>query len=334
VVPQLEHSRAEEEANVDQVISTSDFTEGESRNNENATLKILEELLEKFKIEKVAVPEDFNLKLADELRQTGLEINSVEDKVMESRKTKSCKEVEKLREAQQITEEAMEKAENIISSAEVKENRLYYEGEVLTSERLKKEIKYFLIKNDCELPQETIVASGEESAKPHSTGSGPINPKEPIVIDIFPRHRNKYFGDMTRTFLKGEVSEEIKKMKKAVLEAQKAAFEVLNKGSGTAASEVHNAVCDILESHSFNTLRNGDAKTGFIHSTGHAVGLELHEPPRIAENEDELKSGMTLTIEPSLYNPEIGGIRIEDMVLIKKDGYENFNSVDKGLEVD
>jgi Xaa-Pro aminopeptidase len=139
---------------------------------------------------------------------------------------------------------------------------------------------------------------------------------------------------MNRTFLKGEASDEIKRMKEAVLESQQAALEVLEKGAGVKANEVHNKVCDILENHGYETLRDNDTESGFIHSTGHAVGLELHEPPRISGNDTELKAGHLLTIEPGLYVPELGGLRIEDMVLIKEDGYENFNTMDKDLEID
>lgn len=333
VVPQLEYSRATEEAEVDQVISSSEFKQGESRDDEEVTVTIIENLLERFKAEKLAVPLDFELKLADNLRKRDIEIEAIDDKIMEARETKTVEEVEKLRESQRITEDAMEKAEELIRSAETEDGKLFLNDEVLTSEKLRKEIKLFLFENNCEVPHETITASGTDSAKPHSTGTGPIKPGEPIVIDIFPRHENNYFGDMTRTFVKGEASQKVKDMKDAVLAAQKAALEVLEKGAGVKASEVHNEVCNVLEEHGYETLRDNDTEIGFIHSTGHAVGLDLHEPPRIAENEDQLKSGMVLTIEPGLYDPEIGGVRTEDMVLIKEDGYENFNSMHKNLEI-
>lgn len=334
VVPQLEVSRAGEEAEVDHVISSSEFKQGESRDNENIEFTIVEELFEKFEVEKIAVPSDFELKLADELRERDVEIEAIEDKVMDAREIKSSEEIENLKQAQQVTEKAMEKAEKLIESAEVEEGELHLDGKVLTSERLRKEIKLFLFKNNCDVPQETIVASGLDSAKPHSTGSGPIESEEPIVIDIFPRHDNRYFGDMTRTFVKGEASEEVKEMKDAVLEAQEEALDILEKGAGVKASEVHNKVCDVLESHGYETLRDNDTESGFIHSTGHAVGLDLHEPPRVAGNDTKLKEGHILTIEPGLYIPEVGGVRIEDMILITEDGYENFNSMHKGLEID
>ena len=334
LVPQLEYSRAKEEAEVDKVINSSKFIQGESRDSEHKKILLLEKFLKEFNVENLAVPQDFPFKLARNIEEAGIEIQPVEDKVMQARKIKEKKEVEKIRQVQQYTEESMRKAEKLIREADIKNSKLYLNGEPLTSEKLKKGIKKFLIEKKCDVPQETIVASGKTSAKPHSTGSGPIKEGEPIVIDIFPKHRNKYFGDMTRTFVKEEPSEKVKKMKEAVLEAQKAAFNVLEKGEGVKAKKIHNKVCDILENHGYKTLRDNDTESGFIHSTGHAVGLDLHEPPRIAGNKDELRPGMVLTIEPGLYIPEIGGVRIEDMVLVKEDGYENFNSMSKEIEIE
>lgn len=334
VVPQLEFSRAKEESNVDQVISSSEFEKGESRDREDTKLNLIEKLLERFHVEKLAVPSDFELKTADELRSWNLQIEPVDDKVMEAREIKDSEEIEKLKKAQSTTEKAMKKAENIIESAEVKEEKLYYKDELLTSEKLRKEIKLFLFEKSCNLPHETIVSSGNDSAKPHSTGKGPIEVGEPVVIDIFPKHDNQYFGDMTRTFVKGESSEQLRNMKNAVLEAQEAALKVLEKGSGVKASEIHHRVCDVFEDHGYETLRDNETEAGFIHSTGHAVGLDLHEPPRIADNDTKLKEGNVLTIEPGIYISEVGGVRIEDMILVEEDGYENFNSMQKDLETD
>lgn len=327
----LEYSRAREEAEVDEIVNTSSFKDGDNRGDKNSQIELIERFLERYNVEKLAVPGDFSLKFAEKLRENGIEVSPIEDKVVEARKIKSGEEREKIRNSQQITEKAMKKAESMIEKAETRNGKLFLEGEPLTSERMKKKIRYFLIEQGCEVPEETIVSCGKESAKPHNTGTGALEPGGPIIVDIFPRHE-KYFGDMTRTFVKGEAGEEVKEMKEAVLEAQKAAFEVLEEGAGITAEKVHSKVCDVLEDHGYNTLRNGDGESGFIHSTGHAVGLDLHEPPRIADNEDELKEGMILTIEPGLYLPEIGGTRIEDMVLVKEDGYENFNSMHKCLE--
>lgn len=322
VVSQLEFSRAREESRVDEVLKTSELS-GEGN--------VFDNLAEEFGIEVLAVPGDFPLGMAEEMDTCVEAVES--DVVMEDRKVKSRKEQQKLRKAQEATEKAMEKAEKLLKRADVRDRVLYLDGRPLTSERLRSLIKIHLIENGCEVPEETIVSSGRESAKPHATGEGLIKSGEPVVVDIFPRKDN-YFGDMTRTFVKGNADEEVQDMKEAVLEAQKAAFQMLEREKEVKACDVHREVCEVLEEHGYSTLRDEDTEKGFIHSTGHAVGLDLHEKPVLAENEDVILPGMVLTIEPGLYLPETGGVRIEDMVLVTEEGYENFNSMSKDLELD
>jgi Xaa-Pro aminopeptidase len=330
IVSQLEYSRAKDEAEVDNVVSTREF---DLEDAEDRSKELLEQVVDRFDLERVAVPEEFPLKLGDELREH-IELEPVETPVMEARNTKEPEEVEKLKGAQQATEEAMRNVKSMIENADVEDGELFLEDELLTSERVKRETRKFLLEKDCSTPEGMIVACGDDSTKPHSTGSGVIRAAEPIVVDIFPQHESRYFGDMTRTFVKGEMSRELQKMKEAVEVARKAAFDVLEYGADVDASEVHDAVCDVFEEKGFDTLRQGDIESGFIHSTGHAVGLELHESPGISENEEELKAGNVLTIEPGLYIPGVGGVRIEDMILLKEDGYENFNSMIRDVEVE
>jgi Xaa-Pro aminopeptidase len=330
LVSPLEFSRARSEADVDKVVSTAKYKSGDSREDKEAQKSILKSFLKDYGVDEVAVPEDFPVKFADDLRQD-FDLEPVKDKVMQARKMKDEDELDKLRESQEVTEAAMAYAREIIETAVVEDGVLVYEGDVLTSERLKSLIKMFLIEEGCDVPEETIAASGVESSDPHSTGSGPIKPGEPIIIDIFPK-KNRFFGDMTRTFVKGEPSQEFLDMYEAVLEAQEAALDELRKGEGVKACEVHDAACSVLEDHGYKTLRSSEeAEEGFIHSTGHGVGLELHEPPRVADNDEELKEGMVVTIEPGLYIKDVGGVRIEDMIHIKSDGIENFNSMCKEL---
>ena len=329
IVSQLEYSRAKEEAKVDEVLSKDEFaTEIDGKRTAN----LIEVVADKSDIDRLAVPNDFPLKLADELRDE-IELQPVENRVMEARKVKGEEEVEKLRTAQKATEVAMQKVKSMIEDAEIRDGELYLEDEMLTSEKVKREAQKFLLDKDCSTPEGMIVACGEDSAKPHSTGSGVLKAGKPIVVDIFPQHENRYFGDMTRTFVKDKMSEELREMKDAVMKARKAAFKVLEQGAGVDASEVHAAACDVFEERGFDTLRQSNTEFGFIHSTGHAVGLELHETPGIGRKE-ELEAGNVLTIEPGLYLPEIGGVRIEDMILVKEDGFENFNTMNREVKVE
>lgn len=333
LVPQLELSRAKEEATVDKVRGTGRYVDGEARGNMEKQLEAFQAFLDAFDAENLAVPEDFPLKLAEDLKSRGLKVAPVEDQIMDARKRKDEKEVEKLKQAQRHTEEAMGMVKALIEDSEVRDGVLYNEDEKLTSEKVKSEIRKFLIDRGCEVPEETIVSSGPEGAKTHATGAGPIKAGQPILVDIYPRCNN-YFGDMTRTFVKGEPSQEVEEMQQAVSEALEAALEVFQKESDLTTDQVHDKVCDIFEEHGHQTLRDGDVESGFIHSTGHAVGLDLHEPPRIADNGEKLEKGNVLTIEPGLYLPETGGVRLEDMILVTDEGYENFNSMSREIQID
>lgn len=319
----LEKTRAKKESTADQVLTPSDL---EQEDKINA-------LLEKYQVEKLAVPQDFPIALANKIEQNQKEVKPIENKIMESRKIKTQKEIENLRKVQQMTEKAMKKAKKLLKESEVQENKLFLNNTVLTSQKLKKEIKHFLIDQNCEVPTEMIISCGKESAEPHERGKGPLKPNKPIVIDMVPQHQTKYHGDMTRTFVKGKPKPELKEMKDAVEKALEEAFKILEEGEGVKAQKIHYKVCDVLEKHGYNTVKNEMPENGFIHATGHGIGLEPHEPPKIASNEDKLKEGMILTIEPGLYLSDIGGVRLEDMVLIKEKGYENFNKMENQMKV-
>jgi len=312
----LEYSRAKKEASVDRVINTSEY-----REDSESSAEMIQKLLEDLQIQKIAVPRDFALYLGDELREKGFEVTPVENPTGEQRKTKSVDEIQKLREAQAVTEKAMKMFRDVLREASEKDDELYYQGELLTSERAKSLIEKFLIEKNCKVPADTIVACGQDSAQPHNTGKGSLKPDEPIIVDIFPRHSNLYFGDMTRTFVKGEPTEKILEMHSVVEEALKEALDMI--APGVKGEELHEKVCEVFEENGFETTED----SGFLHSTGHGVGLELHEKPSLGPGSAELEPGMVVTVEPGLYIPGVGGVRIENMVAITEDGYEAFNEM-------
>ena len=187
-------------------------------------------------------------------------------------------------------------------------------------------IDHTLLDFGCEA-EEIIVSCGKDTANPHGTTDGPLRANAPIILDIFPRSKKKrYFADMTRTVIHGEASEELKEMYEAVLAAQEKGLEMVK--PGVSAADVHNAVCDIFEKRGYDTYRSG-SKVGFIHSTGHGVGLDVHELPGVGESGVLLETGNVITIEPGLYYPETGGIRLEDMVLVTENGCENLTGLEK-----
>jgi Xaa-Pro aminopeptidase len=224
----------------------------------------------------------------------------------------------------------MARAEELLAGADVEDGTLVHDGDRLTAELVKREIEIELLRHGCNL-DEAIVACGADAADPHDRGSGPLAAGEPIIVDVFPQSKaTGYFADMTRTFCVGEPSETVREWHDLTLEAKHAALETVE--AGIPGSEVHDAVCDVYEDAGLPTLRADEStETGFIHTTGHGVGLDIHEFPRVSEQDDELEAGHVVTIEPGLYDPEVGGVRSEDLVVVTEDGHENLTDYEERL---
>ncbi|WP_318569672.1 Xaa-Pro peptidase family protein [Salinigranum marinum] len=275
-------------------------------------------------VERVVVPADFPLGVGDALREADLTVVADDTDVLTGiRATKTDEEVDHVREAQRANEAAMAAAERLLREATVDaDGRLQGDDGTLTAERVKEEIEITLLRHGCAL-DETIVACGADAADPHDRGSGPIRAEEAVIVDIFPRSKaTKYHADMTRTFLKGDASAELQRRFDVTDAARQAALDALE--PGVTGEEVHDVVCDVYEEAGYPTLRSDpETEVGFIHSTGHGVGLNVHERPRVSPDGEELKPGHVVTIEPGLYDPSVGGVRIEDLAVITETGYEN-----------
>ncbi|MEF8785478.1 MAG: Xaa-Pro peptidase family protein [Haloarculaceae archaeon] len=333
----LEYGRAVEESAATTVQRYVDFDHQEKieeSGQREAVDRVHAAFLSAHGVESVAVPPRFPLRTADGLREQGIEVVPDEDgTITEIRATKTEAEVDHIRTAQRANEAAMERAEHLVSSADVdEEGRLRYDGDVLTSERVKEVIEVALLRHGCAL-DETIVACGREAADPHDRGSGPLLADEPIIVDIFPRDKSsKYHADMTRTFCRGEPDDTVREWYDLTQQAKEAALAAVEPGATGEA--VHDAVCDVYEDAGLPTLRSDErTETGFIHSTGHGVGLDVHELPRVSPGGEELQPGHVITIEPGLYDPEVGGVRIEDFVVVTEDGYENLTDYPEQLVV-
>ncbi|HJH30837.1 MAG TPA: aminopeptidase P family protein, partial [Methanosarcinaceae archaeon] len=280
----------------------------------------LAELLQKEGIRKIVVPRNFSLFTAQALKEDGFTVIPIKSPFQDMRVKKDVTEIGHIKSVQDACERAMQSAIDMISNAIVTDGALYHKGYNLTSEQVRAGIEHTLLDIGCEADS-TIVACGKKSANPHWEGEGVLTINEPIVIDIFPRNKkSRYYADMSRTVLRGKPSKKLEDMYNAVIAAQDAAFSKVR--IGARCSDIHNAVCDVFEKMGYETIRNG-SKAGFIHSTGHGVGLDIHELPNVGDNDFVLEEGNVITIEPGLYYPDVGGIRIEDLVLVTKDGYKN-----------
>ena len=326
LVSGLEYGRARTESRADAVSRLSEYDYRDrvrERGPAEGRARTVAAFLDDRGVSRVAVPERFPLGTADGLREAGIEA-AVEagDALGEIRAVKTDEEIERVRATQTANEAAMAAAEKLIRDADVEGGRLVRDGETLTSERVREEIEVTLLRHGCAL-DETIVACGADAADPHDRGSGPLSADESIVVDIFPRDKETgYHADMTRTFAKGDPSEEIRRWHDLTEEAMAAALDRIEAGVDGAA--VHDAACDVYEDAGEPTLRSApETETGFIHSTGHGVGLDVHERPRLSFDGDELEAGHVVTVEPGLYDPAVGGVRIEDLVVVTEDGHEN-----------
>ncbi|WP_255149298.1 M24 family metallopeptidase [Halorarius halobius] len=337
LVSSLEYGRAKREARADTVERSADY-DGQQKIEEygehEGSHRLLAEFLRTHDAESVAVPNEFPAGTADGAREQGIEVTVDHDGVVEHiRATKLPEELDHVRDAQKANERAMATAERLVREADVNgDGELVHDGDVLTSERVKTEIEISLLRDGYALDT-TIVACGADAADPHDRGSGPLRADESIIVDIFPRSKETgYFADMTRTFVKGAPSDTVQEWYDLTLEAKEAALDAL--GPGVSGSEVHGAVCDVYEDAGLPTLRSDpETETGFIHTTGHGVGLDIHEYPRVSTADNELEPGHVVTIEPGLYDPEVGGVRIEDIVVVTEDGYENFTDYETSLVV-
>jgi Xaa-Pro aminopeptidase len=227
----------------------------------------------------------------------------------------------------------MNNTADILAEASVDpKGRLRWNGSLLTSEILRSEIELFLKKNACTASR-TITACGKPAAEPHNVGSGVVMAGETIIVDIFPRSdSNGYWGDMTRTFVKGKAPAKVKRAFDAVFEAKEKARKAAK--AGVSASFLHEMAFKVLEKRNFPTGFKGGRHFGFIHGLGHGVGLDIHEAPRVSPlNKEPLVAGNVVTIEPGLYYSEWGGVRIEDLIVITEDGSDTLNDPSAVLEI-
>ena len=280
----------------------------------------------------MTVTADFPLGLAEKLRRAGFRLIVSGEPVCPQREIKTADEKSAIKNSQRAAVAAMNAAIKQIASAQIGKDGLLRCGKtVLTSERVRATICHTLLDHDC-IATETIVAGGPHSADPHERGTGPLRAGQPIVLDIFPRSTaTGYWGDLTRTVCRGPAPAELKKMYNAVKAVHAAALKSVKDGAWT--DDVHAAAAGELDRRGFKTGPVNGVPQGFIHGTGHGVGLEIHEAPRVSSaNHQKLKDGNIITIEPGLYYPHIGGIRIEDTVAVTKDGYQMLASCPKRFE--
>ncbi|QSR83926.1 Xaa-Pro peptidase family protein [Methylacidimicrobium sp. B4] len=314
----LEVDRARRMARVDRVIPAEELVSDERRRAD--PVELLLALGRRLRFRVVEVPESFPLGIADRAEKRGLRIRVRRGPFFPERQQKSDEEIDWITEALRIAEAGMERAREILQASRPDARGiLRWNGEDLTSERLRGEIEAVIARLGG-IAEHSIVAGGVQACDPHEQGSGPLHAGEAIVIDLFPRSQaSGYYGDLSRTFVKGEPSEALQHLYDTVAEGKRWVLGEMREGADGQA--LHRRLLRRFAQAGYPTERRGGRWVGFFHGTGHSLGLEIHEPPRFAAG--RFRSGQILTVEPGLYYPEIGGVRLEDLVVIEKDGIRN-----------
>ncbi len=343
----MEHSRAQKESTIRDVRSYNDYdyfgTLKAASNPDFGLLKFIAGIAKKElgAGTTIFVPPEFPTIFADALRTEGLTITSAFNVIEKARETKEAKEIEHIKSVQAVVEKVTEQAINMIGNADVdgQDTLLVRENGKkvpLTVRRLKVFLGHSFFDYSCVIDEEIIVACGPKGADPHYFGNPEdvLKANQPIILDIYPRSvRRRYCTDMTRTVVKGRASPEVKSMFAAVLEAKNASIDTLK--AGASGSEAYHVCCDILEKAGYATTRGGRTTgKGFTHSLGHGIGLQVHEGPRLSElHVAPLREHSVVTVEPGLYDPQIGGVRIEDIVEITKSSCTNLTTMGITLEI-
>ena len=335
VMNDLEIDRAKSQAAVDKVLSYSNYQKRwHSRGTQfPTTAQVLVEVLADLKVKRVQVPSTFPVHLADQLRRMKIRLEPKPDPFWPEREFKTNSELRAISQSLRAAEFGMEAGIDAVRRSQIrKDGYLYLDGTPFTSEILKRIINTTIMAQGY-VPSHTIAASGDQCVDPHNQGSGPIRAHTSIIMDIFPRSQSTgYFGDITRTIVRGRASERLKHAYNCVAKGQDIGFRKIR--DGASAYDIHFEILDYFTSEGFPTGAFDGRMQGFFHGTGHGLGLDIHEAPSFGQrSKNQLRSGNVVTVEPGLYYQGMGGVRLEDVVVVTKTGCRNLVQLPKFLEV-
>jgi Xaa-Pro aminopeptidase len=335
VMSDLEIERARHRAPHCRVLSLSQLARElrKQQINSPSLARIIQLLLRSHRIRHLTVPSGFPHGLAVELNRLGIRVRPRKGPFFPEREIKTSTEVKKISAALTMAEVGLAEGIQVLRSAKIgKRGQLFYRDLPLTADKLRSIMEVAVLHAGGQACR-TIVASGKQACDPHEPGYGPLRAHQPIVIDIFPRsQKTGYYGDITRTVVKGRASEAVRRIFHTVACAQKLAMQQLR--PKTAAVDIHRAVQHFFDCQGFKTGESNGRMTGFFHATGHGLGLDIHESPRLsATSSSILRAGNVVTVEPGLYYPEIGGIRLEDVALVTPQHPRNLTQFEKVLEI-
>ena len=330
VLTDLEMGRGRRTAKVDEFVSFNQLEREVQGNSKLAPPfeKVLARFLQNRGVKSAVVPSSFPLGYARALAND-VDLATPGGLYWPQREAKTDEELKLIGRALRITEAGLKRAMEVLKASKPKGKKLIWSGKPLTSEILRAEIDSAMLRAGG-TPTNTIVAGGDQACDPHERGSGPLYANSLIILDIFPRDaKTGYWGDMTRTVLRGKASVAQRKLWQTVLDGQELALREIK--DGVDGMKIHKAIQALFKKRGYPTeIRNGK-NVGFFHGTGHGLGLEIHEYPRLQKV--VLKDRQVLTVEPGLYYPGLGGVRHEDVVVVTKTGCKILSRFPKPLEI-
>jgi Xaa-Pro aminopeptidase len=319
VMSDLEMDRAKRQATVDRVLSWSRIAAPlEKKGKKAAVADVVALALGHLGLRRVEVPRSFPLGLAMELDARGVRLDLGPDPFWPERETKRPDEVRAIEKSLRAAEAGLEAGIAALQSCRIRRGWLWRDGRKFTAED--------------HLPSHTICAPGDQAVDPHEEGHGPIRAHAPVVMDIFPRsEKTGYFGDLTRTVVRGKASFALHEMYAIVHEGVRLGHSRLREG--VQGMDVHREIQTLFERQGYRTGVKDGRMQGFFHGTGHGLGLQIHEAPSIGKRPSVLRAGHVVTVEPGLYYLGLGGVRIEDVAVVTKTGSRCLTRVPKQLEV-
>jgi Xaa-Pro aminopeptidase len=332
VMSDLEMDRARKQARVDRVLSWSKVAAPlETGGRRAAPADVIARTLSLLGLRRVEVPASFPLGLAMELDRRGIRLDLGPDPFWPERAIKQPREVRAIEASLRAAEAGLLAGIEALRSCRIRDGWLRRDGRRFTVEDLRSAVNTRIMAEGC-IPAHTICAPGDQAVDPHEEGHGPIRAHTPVVMDIFPRsERTGYFGDLTRTVVRGRASFALHELYAIVHEGVRLGHRRLR--DGVQGMDVHQEIQALFERQGYRTGVQNGRMQGFFHGTGHGLGLEIHEAPSVGRRPAVLRAGHVVTVEPGLYYLGLGGVRIEDVALVTKTGSRCLTRVEKRLEI-
>ena len=339
VITAGEYGRMVKESALDELLLLNEVREAAAKRFRLPAGKVAEvhqlvlHLADLYEIPGFRVSSRFPAGLARKLEVAGLALDIADGEgLFPERQIKTPAEVEALRKGNKASEAGFRIVAKTLAESTIRNGTLVFGGSTLTSERLRDLICHAAL-DVGGMALHTIAAPGDQAIDNHCVGHGPIRAGELIVVDIYPRRMaDGYWGDMTRTFMKGRASDAQRSLVHTVKSAHKLSIDMIK--PGVTGGKVHDAVQTFFDKEGYETVRNSRTPQGFFHALGHGVGLEIHEDPFMRSGSAwKFRKGMVITVEPGLYFPGLGGCRIEDVVHVVPGGCELLSKASYKLEI-